>query len=51
MTSVLSQKKLYTFFHSGLAPYLIRGGIQYLKYWFPAFAGTTPRFLLEFTPL
>jgi hypothetical protein len=28
----------------------VQTGIQYPKYWFPAFAGTTSGFLLEFTP-
>jgi len=32
------------------APYLIRGNPLFLKYWFPAFAGTASGFLLEFIP-
>ena len=31
--------------------YLVRGNPVFLKYWFPAFAGTASGFLLEFTPL
>jgi len=30
--------------------YLIRGNPLFLKYWFPAFAGTASGFLLEFIP-
>jgi hypothetical protein len=40
----MSQKRLYNF----VIPDLIRNPV--FRYWFPAFAGTTSGFLLEFTP-